>query len=394
MSLPQTSSLSPRQRFTKLVATYFRLDPCISNQLIAVEPLAQWRKRLVATAPDSLPEPLLDNCLVLSFVHPLRGVQQALVWAVLDPEDISNEEATLFAQYVQTVWPQANSAALQGFAMAYVVVGADCDSLALNTQLSALLPLKSCLDKALLTLCSRTLLLNSALDWVSYDESTEQAELQYSPDQKAESRGCVRKVLVLGYDRSQTKIYESLEQAGCSVDSTADKVSAEQLNNYDLIVSYGYRYLLPASLLEQVKAPIISLHIAQLPFNRGASPNFWSFFEHTPSGVTIHMIDAGTDSGPLLYQRLCLFAPDAAPAQQSIYDGSAFGSVTFASTYNDLRRIVDELFIDHQEEILTRNYLPRKQQGVGTYHTTKQMPEAFAGWASKISPEIERLHQL
>ncbi len=40
-----------------------------------------------------------------------------------------------------------------------------------------------------------------------------------------------------------------------------------------------------------------------LPFNRGAHPNFWSFMEKTPSGVTMHEINSGIDKGKIIVQK-------------------------------------------------------------------------------------------
>ena len=38
------------------------------------------------------------------------------------------------------------------------------------------------------------------------------------------------------------------------------------------------------------------MHISYLPFNRGAHPNYWSFKDNSPKGVTIHFIDNGIDT--------------------------------------------------------------------------------------------------
>jgi len=68
----------------------------------------------------------------------------------------------------------------------------------------------------------------------------------------------------------------------------------------DFIVSFGYRHILKEPILRSVARPIINIHISYLPWNRGADANFWSWFKHTPKGVSIHEIDAGIDTGPVL----------------------------------------------------------------------------------------------
>ena len=54
--------------------------------------------------------------------------------------------------------------------------------------------------------------------------------------------------------------------------------------------------------LNEVKT-LINLHISYLPYNRGSYPNYWSFKENTPNGVSIHHIDDGIDTGPVLVQK-------------------------------------------------------------------------------------------
>jgi methionyl-tRNA formyltransferase len=74
--------------------------------------------------------------------------------------------------------------------------------------------------------------------------------------------------------------------------------------NITFIVSYGYRHKISKSVLGAVAGRAVNLHISYLPWNRGADPNFWSFVEDTPKGVTIHYIDEGFDTGDIIAQRL------------------------------------------------------------------------------------------
>ena len=71
---------------------------------------------------------------------------------------------------------------------------------------------------------------------------------------------------------------------------------------FDWIISYGCRTIIKGKWLEKYKGKIINIHIGYLPWNRGADPNFWSWFDDTPKGVSIHEIDGGIDTG-LLYSR-------------------------------------------------------------------------------------------
>ena len=75
------------------------------------------------------------------------------------------------------------------------------------------------------------------------------------------------------------------------------------MGDNDLIVSFGYRHILRSDFINKCGCPIANLHISYLPFNRGAHPNFWSFYDDTPSGVSIYLIDEGIDTGPILFQK-------------------------------------------------------------------------------------------
>lgn len=68
----------------------------------------------------------------------------------------------------------------------------------------------------------------------------------------------------------------------------------------DYVISFGYKYIIPVEIINKYKNKIINIHIGMLPYNRGASPNFWSWFDNTPKGVSIHIVDEGVDTGPYL----------------------------------------------------------------------------------------------
>ncbi|HWH94964.1 MAG TPA: formyltransferase family protein [Baekduia sp.] len=69
------------------------------------------------------------------------------------------------------------------------------------------------------------------------------------------------------------------------------------------VVSHGYRRILRRDVLDVLPDRIINLHIALLPYNRGADPTLWSVLEDTPAGVSIHHVDEGVDTGDVIAQR-------------------------------------------------------------------------------------------
>ena len=180
------------------------------------------------------------------------------------------------------------------------------------------------------------------------------------------------KILFIGYDEKKTTLISKLREKGCLVDHTSAPLGPN-CNRYDLLVSFGYRHIIKKEMLCLIHVPIVNLHIAYLPYNRGAHPHFWSFFDGTPSGVTIHLIDEGIDTGPILYQKRVNFEKRKA---------------TFKKTYRRLIKEMEDLFMGNIDEIISRQFVPRKQSGKGTYHNTWDLPANIQNWDVDIDQTI------
>jgi folate-dependent phosphoribosylglycinamide formyltransferase PurN len=185
-----------------------------------------------------------------------------------------------------------------------------------------------------------------------------------------------KSILFLGYDTNQTRLIRELERVGCSVIHETDKI--DSLKGFDLVISFGYRHILTKDQIVEATVPIINLHISYLPWNKGAHPNFWSFWDNTPTGVTIHIIDEGVDTGPILFQKLVNFDLD---------------KETFASSHEKLINEIENLFIDKIHEILMSEYEVYPQRGRGSFHHKKDLPKDFSGWSAVIREEISRLEE-
>ena len=186
-----------------------------------------------------------------------------------------------------------------------------------------------------------------------------------------------RRVLFLGYAEAETRLIAELQRLGCEVWHAAEGLSS--LDGYDAVVSFGYKHIIGPDVLAGAGGPVVNLHIGYLPYNRGAHPNFWSFFDGTPSGVTVHLIDEGVDTGDILFQRYVNFDK---------------GERTFKQTYARLMQEAEDLFADNAAAVLRGTYTPRPQRGKGTYHAVKELPAEFAGWDSDVDEEIRRLDEL
>jgi hypothetical protein len=162
------------------------------------------------------------------------------------------------------------------------------------------------------------------------------------------------KILYLG---SKSKILNILQRL---YDVTQTEGIVNDLSYYDWVISYGYRHILKKHHIESAKNPIINLHISFLPYNRGADPNYWSWVENTPKGVTIHAIDEGIDTGDIFIQKQINFN----------------NNETLSSSYNKLKTEIEDLFIKNFHNILNGNLKRTKQRWVkkGTIHYKKDFP--------------------
>jgi methionyl-tRNA formyltransferase len=184
------------------------------------------------------------------------------------------------------------------------------------------------------------------------------------------------RILFLGYSRQQTRLHNVIARLGADVDWTDQRI--ESFWDYDLVISFGYRHILKASVLATAKRAVLNLHIAYLPWNRGAHPLFWAAYDGTPLGVTIHEIDPGVDTGPICFQRKI---------------DIDYQSETFASGYKKLVGDIETLFEEHAAELLSGEYCSVPQQGSGTVKRVCDLPAGF-NWTDTIAPTIQRLKQV
>jgi methionyl-tRNA formyltransferase len=129
------------------------------------------------------------------------------------------------------------------------------------------------------------------------------------------------------------------------------------INKIKFIVSYGYRHIIKQSTLNALpdKESAINLHISYLPWNKGADPNFWSFIDDTPKGVSIHYIDKGLDTGDII-------------VQQELFLNS--NNHTLSSSYQLLQTTIQTLLKEHWHDIKHKIIIAQPQHDKGTSHKT------------------------
>ena len=177
------------------------------------------------------------------------------------------------------------------------------------------------------------------------------------------------KILYLG--PTNNSVYNFLNNSYKTL-NTEEKISPEKLYEFDWVISYGYRHILKKEHIENSKNPIINLHISYLPWNRGANPNYWSWIENTPKGVTIHAINEGVDTGDIFIQKEVDFNKDE----------------TLSSSYNKLKKEIESLFINNFENIIKGSILPQIQPQGGSLHYVKEFP-GIESWNIKVKDLIK-----
>lgn len=170
----------------------------------------------------------------------------------------------------------------------------------------------------------------------------------------------MKKILYLG---PHTQLVDFLEACGHTVNVRQEKLTLEQIKeiNPSFIISYGYRYIIRKDVINEYD--ILNLHISYLPWNRGADPNFWSIYDETPRGVTIHFIDPGIDTGDIIFQRKVSFTE----AENSL-----------RTSYGKLKREIESLFMESWPDIEKGNY-SRLSQNLdhGSHHYKKKLQKIW-----------------
>ena len=82
-------------------------------------------------------------------------------------------------------------------------------------------------------------------------------------------------------------------------------IAALQALQPDVIVVNGTR-IIAKKVLQAVSCPFINTHAGITPLYRGVHGGYWALANNDPShcGVSVHLVDAGIDTGGILYQAL------------------------------------------------------------------------------------------
>jgi folate-dependent phosphoribosylglycinamide formyltransferase PurN/RimJ/RimL family protein N-acetyltransferase len=212
----------------------------------------------------------------------------------------------------------------------------------------------------------------------------QRSEERYNDETDIVAGGGV-KILYLTNNKNTLPLFKWIAER-CKAEIFSDRLTIDILSYLkpELVISYNYSYLISRQCIKYVNYNIINMHISYLPWNKGVSPNLWSFIDDTPKGVTIHMLTEGLDEGDIIYQEIIQFDPKLE---------------SFESTYKKLNDAIEKLFMLHWDEIKSGKYkvVARKQEGEGSYHTISDLNllkrQIAFKWSDNISNFLQIYHQ-
>jgi folate-dependent phosphoribosylglycinamide formyltransferase PurN len=102
----------------------------------------------------------------------------------------------------------------------------------------------------------------------------------------------------------ELSVVRGLDTIHCTNPNSAEFVQQVQLLAVDLIVVAMFARILKRELIDVPRLSCINVHPSLLPRYRGPEPFYWVLAnQEKTTGVTLHYIDEGIDSGDIILQR-------------------------------------------------------------------------------------------
>jgi methionyl-tRNA formyltransferase len=188
-----------------------------------------------------------------------------------------------------------------------------------------------------------------------------------------------KQCLFLGYKKKQTSLINFLKKKNFIIKNYQKIPPLKVFKQSDFILLFGFRKIINENIIKKINKPIFNIHLSYLPFNRGAHPNFWSFIENTPAGVSIHKIDKGIDTGNIILRKKINFNIKL----------NKFSS--FKKTYNYLFLKAEKLFKKNFNKIYNNKYKKILINNKGTFHYKKDLPKWVKSWNMNISAAKKKI---
>jgi methionyl-tRNA formyltransferase len=143
-----------------------------------------------------------------------------------------------------------------------------------------------------------------------------------------------------------------------------------------LVMSFSYK--IPASIYNSMPNGFFNVHPGPLPAYRGADPVFWQLKNReTKAGVTIHKLDEGFDTGPVIVNEMIAIEP-----------GDTYGILTSKLSFTAARLV--RTLIKLLSFGLT---IPLRQQDEGnaSYYKRQSAKEVIIDWQTMEAGSVVAL---
>ncbi len=149
----------------------------------------------------------------------------------------------------------------------------------------------------------------------------------------------------------------------------------DDLGQLDVLVVAAYGMLIPGLVLKRPRFGCINIHTSLLPRWRGAAPVQWAILAgDVETGITIMQMDAGLDTGDILYQQSCPIHP----------------TDTAGILFESLAVIGSDCLLKTLHKISLRSVNPVRQPEAGVSYAHKiQKSDALIDW-HRSAIEIDR----
>lgn len=135
----------------------------------------------------------------------------------------------------------------------------------------------------------------------------------------------------------------------------------DRFENIDLGFLVWWPKIIRNPLLSIPKLGFINTHPSYLPYNRGKNYNFWALKESTPFGVTLHLVDDGIDTGPIIAQK------------EIQYDWTDTGETLYLKAKNEMVGLFKSIYA----EIRSGCFSAKSQDSENaSYHHSKELEGA------------------
>lgn len=200
---------------------------------------------------------------------------------------------------------------------------------------------------------------------------------------------CIRDILKMGisiaavvtYELPTDKVYGYASVYDIAQKNNITIYEPEKLNkNFintikkikpDLILSIYYRKIFPKELIKIPTLGCVNIHPGLLPYYRGPIPTFWAVLNgEKKCGVTLHYIDEGIDTGPIINQEKIIIKDNH----------------TGFTLNNEVMMVGRKLLIKNLPAILNKKVKTKPQKrNVGSYYGKFHNSLRLINWYKKNS---------